>query len=812
MAKDPANIARLRAEMARTGMTPAQVQAKLVEMGYSRTMLDAFLPGSTDTSAALTPDVFAAFRALNVMDSVSLDALTNPALRAKAADSASNARLLDSIRVALKDTSTAEAFRRLMRNPALRDAQADSGLTIFGLDAFSRNTSQFNANLTGPVDDNYVLGAGDQLVVTLTGEVNKSYSVEVNRDGIILFEDLGGPLHVANLSKLQAERLVLGRLSQAHSTLSTDNRGRTRMLFSVARQGIKTVRVTGDVNVPNQYNVPSSATIISALYQAGGPTESGSLRNVQLRRGSQLITTFDVYQYLTAGNSANDFRVESGDVIFVPPRSGRVRIAGEVLRPATYELKAGETLRDLVRLAGNLTPTADRRRIQIERVVPPAQRTQPGRDRQVFDVMDPALAQTGVVPATTLEPDDIVRVMPIANRVSGQVTVSGNVWSGGSVAFSPGMRLSTALSRAGGIKPDTYLGQISISRLRSDSTRVTLRAGLRDTLGTPTDDLELQDSDVIEVFSLTAFRATRYVEIGGMVRKPGRYPYREGMTLRDLMLLANGPAEGALLTEAELSRLPADRQNGTLATITKVPLDSLYLFERSPDGRYVGPPGVPSINRAPEVTLQPYDHILVLRQPDWSLQRLVAIAGEVKSPGRYALHNKDERLASLLARAGGLGREADSNAVVFIRRGVGRVGISLDSVRRNPASVDNLVLVEGDSIFFPAFSGVVSIRGAVNAPVAMAYVPGADINYYIRAAGGPTPFANTRRAFVTQPNGRVETVDRHFFGSTVPVPRPGSSIEVPIKDPSQKTDWASITSTTISVLGSLVAIAAIVRR
>src|SRR2546430_1618259 len=140
------------------------------------------------------------------------------------------------------------------------------------------------------------------------------------------------------------------------------------------------------------------------------------------------------------------------------------------------------------------------------------------------------------------------------------------------------------------------------------------------------------------------------------------------MTLRDLMLLARGPRIGADLREAEIARLPADRAQGQLATTLRVPLDSSYLLDRDSTGRYVGPPGLPfPASGAPDVVLQPYVNVLILRQPEFELQRTVTIVGEVHYPGMYALKAKSDRLAMLIQRAGGLTSQAYADGIRFYR-------------------------------------------------------------------------------------------------------------------------------------------------
>jgi protein involved in polysaccharide export with SLBB domain len=274
--------------------------------------------------------------------------------------------------------------------------------------------------------------------------------------------------------------------------------------------------------------------------------------------------------------------------------------------------------------------------------------------------------------------------------------------------------------------------------------------------------------------------------------------------------------EGAYLKEAEIARLPEDRSGGRTATTIRVPLDSTYLFERGPDGRYVGPPGVPvPAAGAPDVPLRPYDNVLIMRQPDWSLQRTVVLLGEVRFPGAYALTNKSERLSDLIKRAGGLTEEAYADGIVFVRRdnNVGRVGVELTNALRRYTSADNLILRDGDRITIPPYNATVTIRGEVNAPSTVAYIRGKGIDYYIGAAGGPTPKADEDHAYVTQPSGKLETVKSHvFLPDEMPKPRPGSIVTVPPNDGVTKRDWVPLLTGLAQIIGSTVAIIVAVTR
>ena len=175
---------------------------------------------------------------------------------------------------------------------------------------------------------------------------------------------------------------------------------------------------------------------------------------------------------------------------------------------------------------------------EFERIVPPSQRAPGGRDRILTDITSDAFA-TGIGPSLPVYDGDVIRVFSVASRVRNRIRVSGNVWSPGTIGISPGMRLSDALRLAGGLRPNVYLGEVLITRAQPDSSR-SARAALRDIGGGVINDVGLQEDDDVRVFSISEFRPRRYVAINGAVRKSGQFPYREGMTIRDLVLLLGG--------------------------------------------------------------------------------------------------------------------------------------------------------------------------------------------------------------------------------------------------------------------------------
>jgi protein involved in polysaccharide export with SLBB domain len=357
----------------------------------------------------------------------------------------------------------------------------------------------------------------------------------------------------------------------------------------------------------------------------------------------------------------------------------------------------------------------------------------------------------------------------------------------------------------------------------------------------------LQDQDEIRIWSRTTFRSQLWVAVVGAVRKPGRVPFREGMTLRDAVLLADGVTPDAWLKEAEIARLDSNPAPGALATTVRVPLDSTYLFGRAPGERYVGPPGLPApASGAPETPLQPYDNVMIMRQAGWDLQRSVAITGQVKFPGRYSLKSKTDRVTDLLERAGGLTDQAYTDGVQFYRRytagrptggdpisavdsGVAipinagrdtvtrsapeRIGIDLPRVLKDPKFRDNVVLIGGDSINIPEYDPVVMVNGYVNSPGPVAFEPGKNLDWYVDRAGGYGVTGDDDNSYVTQPNGERAGVKRRMIlADRVPKPAPGAAVYVPRKLVQPPNNLGAVLGTVAQVLGILTTIIVVATR
>jgi polysaccharide biosynthesis/export protein len=823
----PGLVEQLRQKLAESGLSEDQVRARLRAAGYPDDLLDQYLPGA-DTTAAVKPGprTLDAVRALGILSPEESDSLQVSDSLFQVSDSIR--QILDSLKLTRLDSLRADSLTDSLE--ALRPGT----LKVFGMETFRRFSTQFQPAQTGPVDANYRLGPGDVLVLILTGDVERVHTLDVTREGFIVIPQVG-QVFVANLTLGQLEDELYTRLGRVYSGVRRGADAKTKFQLSIARLKNIQVYVAGDVVRPGAYQISSAGTVLTALYAAGGPSINGTFRRVEIRRGGTLVDSLDVYEYLLRGINPTDVRLQTGDVVFVPVRGAMAKVAGKVIRPAIYELKPQESLRDLIGFAGGFDPQAYQARVTIHRILPPESRGPGGRARVVVAVGADQFTN-GVAPAVPMASGDSVTVHAIADRLTGYVTVRGNVWVEGQVGFTKGMKLTDALRLAGGTRPDLYLGRILVTRVREDSTMVQLRTSFADSSGRVVDDIVLEDEDEVRVFSRSAFLPVQTIAIVGAVRKPGRVPYRQGMTIRDAVLIAGGLTDDAYLGEAEIARLARNASPGTLATTVRVPLDSTYLFGRGHGP--AGPPGEPApASGAPEATLEAYDNVLIMRQASWELQRSVALTGQVKFPGRYTLTSKTERLSDLIQRAGGLTPEAYADGIRFYRPYIDgqpsradrldragpdtlpkpsrrdsvtrivpeRIGVALPEVLKDPKHRDNLIMFAGDSVYIPEFDPVVMVQGAVNSPGAVAYESGKNLDWYVDRAGGYTQRSDKGHAYVTQSNGEREGVKRKvLLSDRVPKPKPGASVYVPTKiESEQPSNLPGILATAASILVSL---------
>jgi len=294
-------------------------------------------------------------------------------------------------------------------------------LPIFGADLFRNVPSTFAPLDMTPVPPDYVIGPGDELRIRVWGQVNFNADLRVDRSGEIYLPQVGD-IHVAGLpfSGLDGElRKSIGRVYRNFDL--TANVGQIRAIQ---------VYVAGQARRAGVYTVSSLSTLVDALFASGGPSVQGSMRHVQLKRGGEVITDFDLYELLVHGDKSKDVKLLSGDVIFIPAAGLSVAVTGSVRSPAIYELREGETIGNAVTNAGGPSTLASNARVSIQRIAD-------HRDQQALEV---AMDTAGL--ATPLAGGDILRVISVVPRFQKTVTLRGNTANPGHFAWHQGMRLS----------------------------------------------------------------------------------------------------------------------------------------------------------------------------------------------------------------------------------------------------------------------------------------------------------------------------------------------------------------------------------
>lgn len=688
------------------------------------------------------------------------------------------------------------------------------GLQPFAYSIFQRGPSTFEPIINVPTPPNYVLGPGDEIVVNVWGETQLTYTLTVARDGYVIIPD-AGKIQVANLTIDALKRRLLERMTAIYASLARGNQSATSFLdVSIGKLRTMQIFVLGEAHLPGGYSLSGLATAFTALYYAGGPNSNGTLRQIKIHRDNSAVATIDFYEFALYGKREQDLRLQEGDVLFIGQAGKRIAITGAIPRPAIYELKPGETLSDLIQMAGGLRVDAYVKRVHIERLIPFHERSKYNRD--ILDI-DLAFSTSGELLncAEPLESADLVTIFSISSELQNRVSISGNVLKGGSFELTPGMAVKDLVLRADGLREDTFLERATILRTRQSDLKkeiVPFHLGMA-MKGDSLNNIILQRLDAVTIYNEGMFRPTHSVTLDGAVRSPGTFARTEKMTVEELIIMAGGVVEGADLGLIEVARIDTTKKE-KIADIYRVSLPAEYWKAHNPDS----------------FVLQDFDHVSVRAKPEYSTQRSVNVTGEVLYPGVYAIKEEGDRLSDLIKRFGGFKTTAYLPGVHLIRSpGTGGVpvrspsiaesalidslgrplavplrlagselAIDIRRVLRDPEHEDNLILQPGDQLVVPRDPGVVYVQGQVNTPASVPFEDGKSLKHYIRQAGGYTRNADEDNLVVILPNGK-KWERSGFFLFPDPEILSGSTVIVPLKLPEKDRtlpllkEWASIT-------------------
>jgi protein involved in polysaccharide export with SLBB domain len=751
---------------------------------------------------------------------------------------------------------TGEAKTELSATERLLAGQLPSDVSLqlrqFGYDVFNRPVSTFAPVTNVPVGPDYVIGPGDAFTLTMWGRMDAQHVLQVDRDGQIVLPEVGA-LRVWGVKFGNLEGYLQHELSRKY----TDFR------ISVTMNRLRTIQVfvVGEALVPGTYTLSSLSTVVNALMAAGGPSKNGSLREIRLMRTGQEPVRIDLYDFLLGGNKASDVRLYDGDTLFIPLLGPVVGVAGNVKRPAIYELTGPTTLKDALALAGGVTVAGWLQRVQVERI--------DDHQRRVVVDLDISPARTSESPSaavtTPLKDGDVVKIFPVAAQEARVVFLAGHVTRPGKYEWKAGMRLKDLLPSYDVLlpQPNTEYGEI-VRLVPPDMhpTTIPFRPGqlLADT---PAQNMELAQYDTIRLFRWNE-RISQHVTVTGMVYEPNDYRLVPEMRVRDLIDVAGGLQKNAFLRTAEITRRHIS-QEGVATEKIEINLEQAVA-------------GDPDHN----ILLNDYDHMVIRPIPDLQFDRTVKIAGEVRFPGTYPIQNR-EALSSVIARAGGYTGNAYLRGAVFTRQSAleiqrrrmdelirqieesmlssaqqsiggaldadtakaqeaalatrkellaklrsaqvtGRVVVRLASGDGFKGSKFDLELEDGDELVIPPTPGVVSVVGEVFNPTSLLYERGETTSYYLNRVGGMTRDADKKQVSVIKADGSVFSAAQgnrgrlirwdsdqnqwSFGGFMSQRLEPGDTIVVPRKI--DKTQWLRHTKDITQILFQIAVAAGVV--
>jgi protein involved in polysaccharide export with SLBB domain len=712
--------------------------------------------------------------------------------------------------------------------PSLRDLYSQevpdgSRLRRFGSDAFELGSG--NANLLPmdlPVGPDYVLGPGDNLIVNMWGGQSARLNRTVDRQGEIALPE-AGTVAVSGITITQAQDAI----QKALGTQFQDE----HVELSLGR--VRTIRiyVVGDVQRPGAYDVSSLSTVVNALYAARGPTNHGSLRILKQYRANQLVQEIDLYDFLLHGVRSDMQRLIAGDTILVPPVGPQVSVSGMVRRPAIYELKGKEDLKDVLSMAGGVLVSADLKEIRVERV-------EAHEDHTMLRVQIPDGAlDTDQLTSFMVQDGDNIQVSPILPYNEKVVYLEGHVFKPGQYAWREGMTVSDLVHSYQDIMPEPADHAEVVRLVPPDLHPETISFSLPDEL-VGNGPVPLQPFDTVRVFGRYQIDSPK-VSIFGPVLRPGTYPMPQGMTVTDLVRMAGGFRRSAYHEEADLSSYKVENGQKVLIGYSVVDIGKAL------DG-----------DKGADVPLEPGDVVGIRQLTGWNdIGSSITINGEVAFAGTYGIE-LGERLSSVLKRAGGFNADAypegaildrvqvreleENNRQEMIRRvessipnaSQGVNGTSQDqlntlqamrqqqqdvlaALRGHPPSgrmiikissdigswentPADIVVRAGDHLTIPKRPDFVLVSGQVYNATGITYRPGKEAGWYLHQAGGATRSGDKRAIFILRADGSVvgDGSGTIFDGGVLSTKmHPGDSVIVPEKIVGGSQLWRNIIGT-----------------
>lgn len=686
---------------------------------------------------------------------------------------------------------------------------------IFGHNIFTNRNLSFAPSANIPTPKTYKIGPGDEVIIDIWGDNQTNISAEVSPDGTITIPDLG-LVNINGMTVSEADSYLRRKLGQIYSVDGEDARSEIKLTLGNIRS--IQINVLGEVSVPGTYSLSALSNIYHALYRAGGVSEIGSLRDIQLIRNGKKVASVDVYDFIFRGKTPEDITLEEGDIIVVPAYGKLVDIAGNVKRPMKYEMKDQETVQNLLEYSGGFAGNAYKDNLSVVR--------HNGKENEVYTVDAPDYA------SFVLEDSDSLTVGQMLDRYANKLEIKGAVYRPGIYQLGNGVNtVSQLIAKADGLMGDAFTNRGLIHREREDLTLEVIPVDIKAVLNGSAEDIQLKKNDVLYIPSIFDLNDIGTITVEGEVAKPGSFVFAENTTLEDAIMQAGGLLESASTVRIDVSRRIKD------ATSSEQTEHIGEVFTFSFKDGYV-------LDGEAGFVLQPYDYVYVRRSPSYAEQTTVTVQGEVTFPGSYTLTNRSERLSDLVTKAGGinqwayvkgarLSREMDDEEKARLESTLDvmtsakdsldastintdtryYVGIDLEKALAAPGGEADLVLREGDILTVPQYNNTVKISGNVLYPNTVTYSPDMSVRKYVQMAGGYGFRSKRSKAYIIYMNGTV-TRARRFSKNDV---TPGCEIVVPKKREKDGNlqeilgvaTTATSLATTMATIGNLISVSAV---
>lgn len=682
----------------------------------------------------------------------------------------------------LREATQEESTTSVLENPQPDSRELAQENQVFGRNIFNTKNLTFEPSVNIATPPNYRLGPGDEVIIDIWGTSQNTIRQQISPDGTINIEKIG-PVSLSGMTVSEANGYLKRVLGKTYSGLDAPD-GTLEIRLTLGNTRTIQINVMGEVVQPGTYALSSFSTVFHALYRAGGVSDIGSLRNVQVTRNGKTVAKVDVYDFIMKGKTQDDIRLQEGDVIIVPAYEALVQISGNVKRPMKFEMKKNETLATLINYAGGFSADAYTRSLRVVR--------QNGEEYEINTVKEIDYS------AYPMRNGDVVTAEAILNRFTNKLEVRGAVYRPGIYQLNGEINTVRALvNEAKGLTGDAFTNRAVLQREREDLTTEIISVDVRSIMAGTSPDIPLQKNDILYIPSIHDLEDRGDVTIFGEVAKPDSYSYSDNMTLEDLIIRAGGLRESASTVRVDVSRRIKDPKS----TVSTDSIGQMFTFALK-DGFVIdGEQGF---------TLQPYDQVFVRRSPGYQAQQNVRVTGEVIFGGTYAMTTTEERLSDLVKKAGGATPKAYLRGAKLIRvandeekkrmrdvinlmnRQFGEammdslgirvedtfsVGIDLEKAVAKPGSEYDLVLREGDVLSVPKMNNTVKVNGAVMMPNAVGYLSDKNTNYYLDQAGGYALNAKKSKKFVIYMNGQVARIK----GRNKDKIEPGCEIIVPTK-------------------------------